>query len=178
VELSRDCEAVQIPQGTPETLPAGTRVDIAQSLGGTFTVHAPGGLFRIAGHDADALGMEPPEVPVRPQPAGDAADVKEEQVWAVLKSCFDPEIPVNIVDLGLIYSLRIEKAPSGYSKVEVKMTLTAQGCGMGGVIAQDAQEKILMIDGVEEATVEIVWDPPWHQSMITAEGRRVLGLGG
>jgi len=178
VELKRDCEAVQIPQGTPTTLPLGTRVDIAQSLGGTFTVHAPGGLFRIAGNDADALGMDPPETPAESKPQGEPVPVKEDQVWDVLKSCYDPEIPVNIVDLGLIYSMKLEKRPDDFSKVEVQMTLTAPGCGMGGVIAQDAQEKILAIEGVGEATVEIVWDPPWHQSMITETGRKALGIGG
>jgi probable FeS assembly SUF system protein SufT len=181
IELKRDCTAVQIPHGTVAILPAGTTVAVAQSLGGTFTVHAPGGLFRIAGQDADALGLEPPAAPATSAAGSDSSqsggEVSEDQVWEALKSCFDPEIPVNIVDLGLIYDLRLEKTESGQSKVDVKMTLTAPGCGMGGVIAGDAQQKILMLDGVEEATVEVVWDPPWHQSMITPAGRRILGLG-
>src|SRR6185295_4373672 len=101
-------------------------------------------------------------------------DVDEEQIWNTLRTCFDPEIPVNIVDLGLIYDMQLEKVPSGLSRVDVKMTLTAPGCGMGTVIAGDAQQKLLMLDGVEEANVEIVWDPAWHQSMITPEGRRIL----
>lgn len=174
VELARDCEAVQIPVGNTVTLPAGTSVDITQTLGGTYTVHAMGGLFRIATKDADALGLNPGETGAKP--AGAGGSVSEQAVWDVLRSCYDPEIPVNIVDLGLVYDLVIEPTPSGASRVGVKMTLTAPGCGMGGVIARDAQERILLLDGVESAEVDIVWDPPWHQSMISAEGRRVLGL--
>ncbi len=173
VELTRDCEAVQIPVGNTVTLPAGTTVDITQTLGGTYTVHAMGGLFRIGAKDMDALGLKAENsAPV----ARAEGPVDEQAVWEVLKSCYDPEIPVNIVDLGLVYDLAIESTPAGHSRVSVKMTLTAPGCGMGGVIARDAQEKLLMLDGVESADVDIVWDPPWHQSMISAEGRRILGL--
>jgi probable FeS assembly SUF system protein SufT len=175
VELKRDTDAVQIPHGAPVVLPAGTSVDITQTLGGTFTVHAQGGLYRIAGKDADALGMEPPQEEKKQMP-GTPEPVDEKDIWEILRSCYDPEIPVNIVDLGLVYDLAIEKLPSGFSKVNVKMTLTAPGCGMGGVIAGDAQQKILAIDSVEEANVEVVWDPPWHQSMISEQGRRILGL--
>ncbi|MGE3312736.1 MAG: putative Fe-S cluster assembly protein SufT [Limisphaerales bacterium] len=175
VEITRDCEAVQIPVGNVVTLPAGTSVDITQTLGGTYTVHAMGGLFRIATKDIDALGLKPEEVAEASTPAV-AGPVDEKGVWEVLKTCYDPEIPVNIVDLGLVYDMVIEPLPSGNSRVGVKMTLTAPGCGMGGVIARDAQEKLLMLDGVETADVDIVWDPPWHQSMISAEGRRILGL--
>jgi probable FeS assembly SUF system protein SufT len=178
VELTRDCEAVQIPVGNTVVLPAGTSVDIAQTLGGTYTVHAMGGLFRIATKDLDALGIQPeaanPAV-TTPTPAS-GEPLTEAAVWEVLRTCYDPEIPVNIVDLGLVYDLVIEPTPTGTSTVAVKMTLTAPGCGMGGVIARDAQEKLLMLDGVESADVDIVWDPPWHQSMISAEGRRILGL--
>jgi probable FeS assembly SUF system protein SufT len=173
-ELARDCEAVQIPHGSPVTLPKGTPVDITQTLGGTFTVHAHGSLYRIAGKDADALGMEAPTE--EKKASGPPVEVDEKQIWEILRSCYDPEIPVNIVDLGLVYDLAIDKLPSGHSRVSVKMTLTAPGCGMGGVIAGDAQQKILTLDGVEEATVEVVWDPPWHQSMISEQGRRILGL--
>ncbi len=177
VELTRDCDAVQIPAGTPVILPQRTPVDITQTLGGTFTVRAPGGLFRIANADADALGLQPdPAASETKTPSGPPAELDEKQIWNVLRTCFDPEIPVNIVDLGLVYDMHIDKLPSGNHRVNVKMTLTAPGCGMGGVIAGDAQQKLLYLDAVEEATVEIVWDPPWHQSMISAEGRRVLGL--
>lgn len=174
VELKRDCEAVQIPAGHAVTLPAGTSVDITQTLGGTYTVHASGGLFRIAAKDADALGIDPATEPAARLPAG--GDLTEEQVWEVLKSCYDPEIPVNIVDLGLVYDMKLERKPQGGASIQVKMTLTASGCGMGGVIAGDAQQKILALPGVDDANVEIVWEPQWHHSMITEQGRRVLGL--
>lgn len=179
VELTRDCEAVQIPVGNTVTLPAGTSVDITQTLGGTYTVHAMGGLFRIASGDVDALGLtaEPAAAGGEPPPArAGGGPLDEPAIWEVLRTCYDPEIPVNIVDLGLVYDMVIEPGSAGGSKVSVKMTLTAPGCGMGGVIARDAQEKLLLLDGVESADVEIVWDPPWHQSMISAEGRRILGL--
>jgi probable FeS assembly SUF system protein SufT len=179
IELKRDCEAVQIPLGTAAMLRAGTAVDVTQTLGGNYTVRTPEGLFRIAERDADALGIEVPTTSlmeeVMKKPAADGP-VSEKQVWDTLRSCFDPEIPVNIVDLGLIYDMKVEPLEAGGNKVSVKMTLTAPGCGMGTVIASDAQQKLLYLPGVEEAVVEIVWDPPWHQSMITAEGRRVLGL--
>ena len=177
VELTRDCEAVQIPAGTPVVLPAGTEVDITQTLGGTYTVHTLGALYRIAAKDADALGLEKQATAeARSASAETEGPVDEKAVWEVLKTCYDPEIPVNIVDLGLVYDLQIEPLPSGRSKVGVKMTLTAPGCGMGTVIAGDAQQKLLDLPGVEEASVEIVWDPPWHQSMISPLGRARLGL--
>lgn len=174
ITLKRDCDAVIIPAGTPARLHEGTEVFVTQQLGGTYTVSAPGGLYRIAGHDADVLGFEPVAEPARREISGQP--VTDEQVTEVLRSCFDPEIPVNIVDLGLVYDVQIAPGSQGGSVVHVQMTLTAPGCGMGGVIAGDAQQKILALDGVEEATVVIVWDPPWHQSMITEAGRKALGL--
>lgn len=174
VELKRDCNAVRIPAGDALTLPAGTSVDITQTLGGSYTIHALGGLFRIAPKDADALGFETPAAAL--ENAATAADLNEEQIWEVLRSCYDPEIPVNIVDLGLVYDMHAEKLPDGGNKVYVKMTLTAPGCGMGGVIAGDAQQKILALPGVADASVEIVWDPPWHHTMISEQGRKILGL--
>ncbi|MSU35442.1 MAG: putative Fe-S cluster assembly protein SufT [Pedosphaera sp.] len=175
VVLSRDCDAIQIPAGHTVKLPAGTEVDITQTLGGSYTVHLSGGLYRIGPKDADAIGMKAAEeATARPFSAGDA--VNEAMVWETLRSCYDPEIPVNIVDLGLVYDMGIEELPTQGKKVFVKMTLTAPGCGMGATIAGDAQQKILMLPSVEDASVEIVWDPPWHQSMITAEGRRLLGI--
>jgi probable FeS assembly SUF system protein SufT len=178
VELSRDCDAVQIPAGNPVTLRSGTPVDITQTLGGTYTVHTMGGLYRIASKDADALGLRhelTESDSAAPAGAVNTEDL-EKMVWDTLKTCYDPEIPVNIVDLGLIYDMHLERQSSGGYKVGVKMTLTAPGCGMGTVIASDAQQKLLGLPGVEEADVEIVWDPPWHQSMIATEGRRILGL--
>jgi probable FeS assembly SUF system protein SufT len=175
VELTRDCEATAIPGGNATVLPAGTPADITQTLGGSYTIHAlGGGLFRIAAKDADALGLEPAAQPeaVKAQ----SGPVEEKAVWEVLRNCYDPEIPVNIVDLGLVYDMQIRPRPDGRSAVGVKMTLTAPGCGMGPMIAGEAEQKLLGLPGVEEATVEIVWDPPWHQSLITAEGRKILGL--
>lgn len=179
VKLHRECEAVQIPLGQSVHLESGTLVDVVQTLGGNFTVRADTGLFRIAAKDADALGIETSRSlmeEVCELPQGPPAPVNEKQLWDTLKTCYDPEIPVNIVDLGLIYDLRTDSLPSGNSKVRVKMTLTAPGCGMGSVIASDARQKLLYLPGVEDAEVEIVWDPPWHQSMITADGRKILGL--
>jgi probable FeS assembly SUF system protein SufT len=172
ITLSRDCDAVQIPAGTKTTLPKGTPLMITQSLGGTYTV-APqtGGLFSIARNDADALGLH-----VSTESIQAAGPVEEKQIWEQLKTCFDPEIPVNIVDLGLVYDLKVSPGTSGGSRVDVKMTLTAQGCGMGPHIAADAKSKILSIAGVEDADVQVVWDPPWNQSMISADGKAKLGM--
>ncbi len=173
--LSRDVTAVQIPNGNSVHLPAGTGVLITQALGGTYTVVIPNqaGLYRIGGDDADALGKEKTTVTV--SQSDPAAPVTEDQIWNVLKTCYDPEIPVNIVDLGLIYSLTIDPSEQG-ARVNVKMTLTAPGCGMGPVIAGDAQKKIAEIPGVHSAQVEVVWDPPWSPSLITPEGRKKLGM--
>ncbi len=178
VQLTRDCDAVEIPAGNPVSLRAGTPVDITQTLGGTYTVHTMGGLYRISSKDADALGLrhEPMESSSAPQTETGDPEHLEKLVWDTLKTCYDPEIPVNIVDLGLIYDMRLERQASGGYIIGVKMTLTAPGCGMGSVIAGDAQQKLLSLPGVQGADVEIVWDPPWHQSMIAAEGRRILGL--
>ena len=174
VELQRACNAVAIPAGQAVTLPAGTVAFITQSLGGTYTLQVPsfGGLFRVDGRDADALGKEVVEDAAAATAEGDL----ESQVWAALKTCFDPEIPVNIVDLGLIYDMRIEDIDADGSRVDVKMTLTAPGCGMGTYIAADAREKILALQGVDEADVQVVWDPPWSPQMISAEGREKLGM--
>ena len=171
-QLTRDVEAIQIPGGHTLTLEKGWDVVITQSLGGTYTVQVPayGGLFRIAGRDADALGMEPTTAP-----AAAASGGLEEQVWATLKTCFDPEIPVNIVDLGLVYDLRITPEGDG-QRIDVKMTLTAPGCGMGTSIAADARLKLLDLPGVSDADVQIVWDPPWNPQMISPEGKERLGM--
>lgn len=177
VELKRDCEATMIPAGTVTTLPAGTPVDITQTLGGSYTVRAmTGGLFRIASKDADALGIEAADASAPAEQKPMDGPVAEKDVWDTLRTCYDPEIPVNIVDLGLVYDMKIVPLPSGRSGVAVKMTLTAPGCGMGGVIAGDAQQRLMSLPGVEEANVEIVWEPQWHHSMITPEGKQILGL--
>ncbi len=169
--LSRECDAVQIPSGHPIVLPSGMSVVITQSLGGTYTVATPGGLARIDLKDSDALGLDPEKGIEKIQVTGDL----QEAVWNQLKTVFDPEIPVNVVDLGLIYDCTLNSA-DGKTSVLVKMTLTAPGCGMGPTIAADARSKILALDGIDEADVELVWDPPWNQSMISEAGKMKLGI--
>jgi probable FeS assembly SUF system protein SufT len=172
--LKSDCPATAIPSGSPAVLPAGAEVFVTQSLGGSVTVRADGGLFRISREDGMRLEGWDPGVPeAAPRAPGTFG---EDAVWAALRTCFDPEIPVNIVDLGLVYDLAVEKSPSGGHQVEVKMTLTAQGCGMGPTIAEDARRKIAALPEVEAARVHIVWDPAWNPRMISAEGRKALGL--
>jgi probable FeS assembly SUF system protein SufT len=176
IEVQRDCPAVQIPQGTAVTIPAGTEAIVTQSLGGSYTVQVPslGGLFRVAGRDADALGLQATDAA---EVAGDNdGPVSDDLVWSVLRHVYDPEIPVNIVDLGLVYDLRIDPLPGGQSRVEVKMTLTAPGCGMGQTIAMDARHRIEGLPGVAEADVQVVWEPPWNPHMISPEGRAKLGM--
>ncbi len=177
--LSRNVEAVRIPSGESLNLPSGTTVVVTQALGGSFTILVPSqaGLFRIAGQDADALGLEPPA-----ESSGGGSSSMEESVWEALKTCYDPEIPVNIVDLGLIYGLTIDEsgaesaADAGGATVHVNMTLTAPGCGMGPVIASEAKQKIESLDGVREATVDLVWEPAWGPERITPDGRMKLGM--
>ncbi|HEY9154878.1 MAG TPA: iron-sulfur cluster assembly protein [Opitutaceae bacterium] len=173
--LQRDVAATLIPAGDRVTLKASTPVDIVQTLGGNVTVRTDHGLFRIDAADTSAIAGYTPVTAAGAASAGPEA-FSEAAVWSALKTCFDPEIPVNIVDLGLVYDLAIEPTPSGKNRVEVKMTLTAQGCGMGPVIADDARRKIAALPDVEEAKVHIVWDPVWAPQMISAEGRKVLGL--
>ena len=174
IELARDCEAIQIPAGLKTTIPAGTRVIITQSLGGSYTIACDYGLFRISEENAGALGLEPRSALEKSEKAGEQID--EEEVWAQLRTVYDPEIPVNIVDLGLVYDCQVVISEDSGTRVEVKMTLTAPGCGMGPAIAQDARSKILTIPGVDEADVELVWDPPWNPSMMTETGRAASGV--
>jgi probable FeS assembly SUF system protein SufT len=175
--LSRDCEAIEIPSGRKLTLEKGTQGVITQTLGGSYTIATPYGLSRIADQDLDALGLEKPQGKAESKiTAPTNGEASEEAVWNQLRQCFDPEIPVNIVDLGLVYDCRLMKKEDGGTKVEVKMTLTAPGCGMGPAIAHDAQSKILSVDGVDEADVQLVWDPPWNQNMISEAGRMKLGM--
>ena len=178
VTLQRDCTAVRIPGGDVTILPAGMSIVLTQALGGSYTVEAPilGGIFRIAGGDADALGLAPAEGAAGPQRLA-GRSVQEDDVWDRLRTCYDPEIPVNIVDLGLVYDLRLLPHPSGGRRVEVKMTLPAPGCGMGPAIAADARQKIASLPGVAEAEVAVVWDPPWSLDMMSPEAKRRLGVG-
>jgi probable FeS assembly SUF system protein SufT len=179
INLKREVPATRIPSGEPVFLPVGTIVRITQSLGGAYTVesYSMGGLFRIAGRDADALGLEVAPEPAAPSaPAEPGADTDENAVWGKLKTVFDPEIPVNVVDLGLVFDMKLSPLPGGGNRVDVKMTLTAPGCGMGASIAGDARMKILEVPGVKEADVELVWEPVWNPSMMTEAAKLTLGL--
>lgn len=180
--LERDCPATLIPAGDAVTLAKGSPVNVNQALGGSVTVTAPNGMFRIAAENFDALGAEAQTWLNQELTGQGSADEEldgpfsEDHVWAVLRNCFDPEIPVNIVDLGLIYDLQTEESEGGKHKVSVQMTLTAQGCGMGPVIAADAKDKIESLSDVDFADVQIVWDPPWNPQMISEAGKEKLGL--
>ena len=179
--LVRDTEATIIPAGDIQVLPSGTRVVISQALGGTVTIRTDSGLFRLSSQDWDALGIETQaqldQIAKEDEPALGDVPFSEELVWEAMKGCFDPEIPVNIVDLGLIYDLKINDSDTdGRHAVNVKMTLTAQGCGMGPVIAEDAKINIEALGAVSTAQVDIVWDPPWTPHMISDAGRQKLGL--
>lgn len=181
--LVRDCNVVMVPQGETVTLPAGQIGYITQALGGSFTVYVDGNLFRVAGVDADALGKEPPPPLELPADASDA-DV-EKLVWQQLRTVFDPEIPVNVVDLGLVYDVSLEHAapelaapdaaPTG-RRVYVKMTLTAPGCGMGDILVDDTRTKLEMIPTVLEADVDLVFDPPWSHSMMSDAAKLETGM--
>lgn len=173
--LSRDVTATQIPSGDQVNLAAGTQIFIHQTLGGSYTVQTDNGLYRIDGKDADSLGEEVVQVTVSKGTLADGAP-DPEAIWDQMKLVYDPEIPVNIVDLGLVYSMDVEKQEDDTYNVIVAMTLTAPGCGMGPAIAEDARCKIIQVPGVSLADVRIVWDPPWNQSMISEEGRMKLGL--
>jgi len=174
VELTRECEAVQVPLGSPITLEKGLEVFITQSLGGSFTVQVPayGGLYRITGKDADALGKSSEDAA---SPASASGDL-EAMVWEQLKTCYDPEIPVNIVDLGLVYAMEVAPVDGGAKRVDVKMTLTALGCPMAGEVMSDVRDHLLQLDGVEEAGVELVYEPPWSPERMTEDARWELGM--
>ena len=189
--LKRAVNATVIPSGDTAPLPAGTKVDITHRLGGNFTVVCDAGMFRINGADADALDEPVPDTAGvaaghtdavgsrgTAEHPGHSGPPDEAALWAQLKLVFDPEIPVNIVDLGLVYSLKVDAAEGAADrhKVHVAMTLTAPGCGMGPVIAEDARNRLLTVPGVHEAFVEIVWEPPWTSAMISEDGRMELGL--
>lgn len=179
--LIRDTIATIIPAGEEQVIPAGTQVSISQALGGAVTVRTAEGLYRIPSKDWDALGVEL-ETYLSQQVASESATESDEafseaRVWDALRQCFDPEIPLNIVDLGLIYDLRISDSDTeGLYQVSVQMTLTAQGCGMGPVIAGDAKQQIEAIPQVKSAEVSIIWEPPWNPHMISEAGRQKLGL--
>lgn len=178
VTLTRDVEAAVVPVGTKVTLQSGEQAQITQSLGGSITVIVNGNMFRIDGKNADALGWEIPASPA-PAPAEAPAVTPEEleqKIWDSMRACYDPEIPVNIVDLGLIYDCAITPVGEGANRVDVKMTLTAPGCGMGPVLQQDVETNLLSIPGVQEANIELVWEPPWNQSMMSEAAKLQLGF--
>ena len=178
ITLKRDCPAVMIPSGEKITLSAGSSVWVTQALGGSYTVMTDRGyMVRIDGHDADALGMPPlPESKTDDSPATHSAEEIEKEVWQQLRSCFDPEIPVNIVDLGLIYHCAVTPLATQGFKATVRFTLTAQGCGMGQFLKKDIQDKVSAVAGVNETDVELVWDPAWNQSMLSGAAKQQLGI--
>jgi probable FeS assembly SUF system protein SufT len=175
ITLTRDVEAAIIPIGSKVTLQKGEQAHITQSLGGSYTVVVNGNMFRIEGKDADALGLQT-EAKSASTGAAITQETLEKEVWNQLRSCYDPEIPVNIVDLGLIYDCHLQPMTPSSSRVDVKMTLTAPGCGMGPMLAQDVQNRVLGLEGVDDVAVELVWDPPWNQAMMTEAAKLQLGL--
>ena len=175
IALSRDIEASIVPSGDKVTLQKGETAQITQTLGGTFTVIVNGNMFRIEGCDADALGLEPVKTPAEEAKRPETVDELQQQIEMQLKTVYDPEIPVNIVDLGLVYDSTPSQIDDGW-RVDVKMTLTAPGCGMGPVLQQDAQNRLLCIEGVNEADVQVVWDPPWSQDMMSEAAKLQLGM--
>jgi probable FeS assembly SUF system protein SufT len=177
IHLKRDCEGIQVPSGTKTVLSAGAEVVITQSLGDTYTVTTDyGHMVRIAGKDADALGLEPTKGPETDATGPQTCEGLEKLVWDQLRTCYDPEIPVNIVDLGLVYHCAVTDRAEGGFEVEVKLTLTAPGCGMGGVLAADAQAKIEGLPGVHRVNIEVVFEPQWNPSMMTEAARLELGM--
>jgi probable FeS assembly SUF system protein SufT len=174
IVLARECPATLIPSGEEVTLPEGVSGYVTQALGGSFTVYIEGNLFRVAGIDADAIGkdpIKPPEVSAEP-----TEEELEQIIWQQLKTCFDPEIPINIVDLGLVYRCELARDIDGARVVRIDMTLTAPGCGMGPILMDDVREKIEIIPGISRAEVELVFDPPWNRSMMSEEAQLEAGL--
>ena len=171
IKLLRDCDGVLIPSGDPLKLQKGSAVKITQSLGGYFTLYVNGNLVKLDGKDADAIGKK-----IKKDDTKINQPFNENLIWDQLKTCFDPEIPVNIVDLGLIYNLEYEKKDENKYFIKIKMTLTAPGCGMGPVIASDAETKVKGLSFVEDVLVELVWDPIWNQDMMTEEAKLKLGM--
>jgi len=176
ITVSRDVDAVLIPLGTPVLIPEGAQVRMTQELGGSYTVAVNGNLARVEGKDADALGMTEVEAVEQPENKPAEGPVSEEELWNVLKTCYDPEIPVNIVDLGLVYDCHVVDTDEGKNHVDVIMTLTAPGCGMGPFIVDDVRQKVLSVANVSDVEVELVFDPPWDRSMMSDEAKLQLGM--
>jgi len=177
IKLRRDCVAIMIPSGEEISLAAGATVWLTQALGGSYTVMTERGYSaRIDGNDSDALGLAPSAKQESTESHDATSGSLRDSVWSKLRSCFDPEIPVNIVDLGLIYQCDVQLLPSGGNKAIVRFTLTAQGCGMGQFLKQDIEKKLRVIPGINEVDVELVWEPPWNQSMISVSAKQQLGI--
>ena len=172
IKILKDCNGYLIPSGDKIILKEGTNVKITQSLGGDFTLYVNGNLVKISGKDADAIGKKIEKI----SSPSNKLNFDEKHIWEVLKTCYDPEIPVNIVDLGLIYDFKYDKKSSNLYFINIKMTLTAPGCGMGPVIAQDVETKIKNLSFVEDVLVEVVWDPIWNQDMMTEDAKLKLGM--
>lgn len=181
ISINRDCEATLIPSGEEVLLQEGSTYSVKQALGDSVTLANEIGMFRITKDNLDALGEDGERIRKQLEESVDSeggeATFSEDQLWNALKNCYDPEIPVNIVDLGLIYDLKFEESSDGLYDVQAKMTLTAQGCGMGPVIADDARQNLENLPTVSSANVDIVWDPPWTPHMMSPEAREKLGLG-
>ena len=174
IVVQREVKAAAIPAGVEVNLKIGSVGYITQALGGSFTVYIEGNLFRIAGQDADAIGKTPAQAPDVP-PGASEEDIRN-IIWKQLKTCFDPEIPVNIVDLGLIYECDVHKNEDATRTVDIKMTLTAHGCGMGELLVQDVRDKVEIVPTVARANVELVFDPPWNHTMMSEEARLQTGM--
>jgi probable FeS assembly SUF system protein SufT len=174
VVLKRDVKAIVVPAGMEIDLQKGALVYITQCMGGSFTIYHEGNLFRIAGTDADVLGKEPIEPPALPEDATD--EEFEKIVWDQIRTCYDPEIPVNIVDLGLIYGCTVTRNDANEREVIVVMTLTAAGCGMGEILVEDVHEKVSIIPTVAKTDVELTFDPPWNREMMSEAARLELGV--
>jgi probable FeS assembly SUF system protein SufT len=174
ITLTRDCDAILIPAGDPITLKAGSTVIVTQALGGTCTVYINGNLARVEGKDFDALGFEPvaetPKVPVS------GGTVDETMIWDQLRTCYDPEIPINIVDLGLVYDCTLSLLPEGGRRVDIAMTLTAPGCGIGPILVEEVKYKISALPGVSEVNVDLVFDPPWSYDRMSEAARLETGM--
>jgi probable FeS assembly SUF system protein SufT len=174
VILSRDCEALMVPSGTAITLKQGLAGYITQALGGSFTLYIEGNLYRIPGSEADAIGKEAVKVPELPPDA--TLEHVRELAWQQMRGCYDPEIPINIVDLGLVYECEVVDNEAGTRDIAVRMTLTAPGCGMGDVLVQDVREKVSVIPTIRHTDVQLVFDPPWTQSMMSEAARLQTGM--
>ena len=176
VTLTRDVDAAVVPVGTLVTLLKGEEALVTQSLGGSYTVIVNGNMFRVEGRNADALGFEPAPDAALTGGQPRTREELEKEIWNQMRSCYDPEIPVNVVDLGLIYDCQLTPLGENGYKVEIKMTLTAPGCGMGPTLKQDVENKLLNLEGVDEVNVELVWEPQWNQGLMTEAAKLQLGL--